>query len=69
MHDKIIDFIGESLWVLMFCTPLITLPVFWRKKSLTKTSRVVFALLLAACISFFLFLVVIGIAFRDGMGP
>jgi ABC-type multidrug transport system permease subunit len=63
------DGIGQVLWFAMFFTPAITIPVLWRNKSIGVVARITLAILLALCISFFLFLITMAIALRNGLGP
>jgi glucan phosphoethanolaminetransferase (alkaline phosphatase superfamily) len=63
-----LDTVGKILWVLMFCTPLITIPLVWRRSTLSKTYRVLLGLLLAFVISFVLFVISFSILLRDGLG-
>ena len=63
------DTIGQILWVTMFLTPLLTVPLAWRLFSIKKTYRVIIGLLFAVILSFFLFHISLAICFRNGMGP
>jgi hypothetical protein len=64
-----LDFIGGFLWLLMFITPLITVPLLWKYSALPKWFSVVSGLVLALAVSGVLYLVSAGIIFRNGMGP
>lgn len=64
-----LDIVGQILFVLMFCTPIITIPIIWRYKYLSKTHRVLLALLFAAVLSFLCYAIGLGILMRDGLGP
>jgi hypothetical protein len=64
------DTVGEILWYAMFLTPIITVPLFLKyNTSNTKTIRVILGLLAAFALSFIFFIIVMGIALRNGLGP
>ena len=63
------DTIGQSLWFLMFVTPLFIIPLVWRLTQLRKTVRLLLGLLIAVGISLLFYCVSLLIIFRDGMGP
>ena len=63
------DTIGKTLWILMFCTPLITVPLAWKFGKLKKVMRVIIGLLTALMLSFFLYHLSLAVIFREGMGP
>jgi membrane protein DedA with SNARE-associated domain len=67
--NKIIDIIGEILWFGIFLTPLLTIPLVWRIKTINKILRIIIGLLLAAIISLIFYSISIDILFRNGMGP
>lgn len=64
-----IDFLGEILLACVFLTPLITIPLAWKIKEMSKGIRIFFGMLLALVISFILFQISMAILFRNGMGP
>jgi hypothetical protein len=53
--------VGKILWILMFLTPLITLPLCWKLLPLNKIVRIVIGLLLAIGLSFILYFVCLAI--------
>jgi lipopolysaccharide export LptBFGC system permease protein LptF len=64
------DTIGEILWIAMFFTPLVTVPLVLRfNTSNAKGMRMLIGLLLAFIISFIFFIIGFSILFRDGLGP
>lgn len=69
MTEEFKDTVGQVLWYAMFATPLLTIPVTWRIFQVRKIYRVIIGLLVAACLSFFLYHISLGIIFRQGMGP
>ncbi|MBK6444495.1 MAG: hypothetical protein IPO49_12805 [Bacteroidetes bacterium] len=69
MTEETKDILGQVLWFAMFATPLLTIPLTWKFLRVLKIYRLMFGLLLAAFLSFFLYFISLGIIFRDGMGP
>ena len=63
------DTLGQILWIAMFLTPLITIPIVWRYKEMSKVSRILIGLFLAGVISVSLYNISLDILFREGMGP
>jgi L-lactate permease len=63
------DTLGRILWYSMFVTPLITIPVMWKVDDIRKIYRIIISLVLAAILSYIFFVVSVGIALRDGLGP
>lgn len=64
-----LDVIGQILWFGSLFTPLITIPFFWREKTLHKIARILLGLLVAFCLSALMVLVGFAILVRDGLGP
>ena len=60
--------LGQILWFAMFLTPVVTIPLVWKLLPGNKIVRVLLGLLLAACLSFFLFYISLGMIFHDGLG-
>ncbi|MEI8204716.1 MAG: hypothetical protein WCH34_16980 [Bacteroidota bacterium] len=69
MNEDFIDIVGQVLWVVMFITPLLTIPFAWRYFKVGKALRIVIGLILAASLSFFLYFICLAILFRNGLGP
>lgn len=63
------DLLGQIFWFAMFATPLLTVPLTWRLKTIHWFYRVLIGLLLALVLSFFFYHISLAIIFRDGMGP
>ncbi len=63
------DILGQILWVFVFASPLITVPLVWQFSEQKKAIRLVVGLLLAGFISLILCFLSLAIIFRDGMGP
>ena len=68
MTEEFIDKAGAVLWIVMFITPLITVPLVWKFFKVRKVYRVIIGLVLACFISFFLYHISMGIALRHGLG-
>lgn len=64
-----LDTIGEIFWYAMFFTPVITIPVVWRKSKFSPVTKVLIGLLLALFLSLICLVFAFTIALRDGMGP
>ncbi len=63
------DIFGEICWFAMFFTPVITIPLVWRyNKGNTPAMRIITGLLWAFVSSFILFVISMGILFRNGLG-
>jgi tryptophan-rich sensory protein len=69
MREEFKDAIGQIFWYAIFFTPLITIPLMWKNKTIKKATRVVMGLFLAMILSFLFFFISISICFRNGMGP
>ena len=68
--ETFLDVLGQTLWVLMFVTPLITIPIAWKLLSdQRKIARIMIGLGLAIVFSFFFYFTSLEILFRNGMGP
>jgi hypothetical protein len=63
------DTLGKILWIAMFLTPLLTIPLAWKFLEIKKIYRILFGLIVALFLSFILYHVSLGIIFRHGMGP
>ena len=64
-----LDVVGQICWVLMFASPLITLPITWRMKHHQKSYRIFLGIALALFFSTMFYFISMSILFRDGMGP
>ncbi len=64
-----LDWIGAILWITVFASPLITVPLAWKFCPAKKIVRVIMGLVLAAVVSFFSYHISLEIIFRHGMGP
>ena len=62
------DLLGKFLWFLMFVTPLITMPIAWRRKEFKKGHRVLIGLFLVVLMSILLFILSMNILLRNGLG-
>jgi len=62
------DILGQILLVLMFITPLFTIPLAWRISNKNKITRILLGLILAIIFSGILYYFSLIIIFRDGMG-
>ncbi|MBK9246985.1 MAG: hypothetical protein IPM69_02460 [Ignavibacteria bacterium] len=62
------DILGQILWVFVFASPLIIVPLVWQFSEQKKAIRLLVGLLLAGFISLILCFVSLAIIFRDGMG-
>lgn len=62
------DKIGEILWIGMFFTPLITIPIVWKRSQKSKVYRILIGLAIAFVLSFVFFVISWGIFLRDGLG-
>lgn len=69
MADNFMDTVGQILWLVMFVTPLLTIPLAWRFFQVRKVYRVIMGFIIAAFLSFVLFHISLEIIFRHGMGP
>jgi uncharacterized protein YybS (DUF2232 family) len=65
----ILDGIALIIWVLVFLTPFITIPLFWRNTEMRKIYRILLGLSAAVLLSIVLYYICVLIVFRDGMGP
>jgi len=63
------DTLGQILWIAMFGTPVLTIPITWKLMKTKKIYRVLVGLLFAIFISFLLYHISLAIIFRNGMGP
>lgn len=63
------DTIGLILWIFMFTTPIITMPIVWRYSKKKKIIKIIISLALALILSAIIYGVSLIIIFRDGMGP
>jgi hypothetical protein len=68
MSEHITDTIGQILWVAMFLTPLIAIPFVWKFFKVQKVFRVIFGLVLAGIMSYFLYHISLALIFKDGFG-
>jgi len=62
------DLLGQLLWVLMFATPALTIPLVWKFSKQRKGVRLIIGILLAALISVVLYYLSLSIILRDGIG-
>ena len=69
MHMQPLDIIGQICWVLMFASPLITLPITWRMTHLRKSYRIFLGIVLVLFFSVMFYFISMSILFRQGMGP
>lgn len=53
----------------MFITPVVTIPIIWRKSSQPGIIKILIGLVTAFCISILFFWISLSICFRNGMGP
>jgi hypothetical protein len=65
----LLDTIGKVLWYVMFFTPVITIPIFWKYWRGNKIEKIIAGSVCAVLISVLLFAIVFGLAFRNGLGP
>jgi hypothetical protein len=63
------DFLGQLIWVAMFLTPVLTIPLAWRLMDVRKVYRLLTGILIAALLSIILYFISLAIIFRDGLGP
>lgn len=68
MSEETTDTLGQILWFAMFATPLITVPLVWRRFKVQKILRVIIGLVFACFISFLLYNISLGLIFRNGFG-
>lgn len=68
MENKIIDFIGQCFWWLMFITPLIFIPLAYKKIGANKIVRIVIGLVISLIASIILYFLSLSLIFRNGMG-
>lgn len=68
MTEESKDILGQILWVAMFFTPLITIPVAWVVFKIKKVFRIIIGLVLAVFICSLLYQISLSIIFRHGMG-
>lgn len=66
---SLLDKIGEILWFAMFFTPVVTIPIVWRRSKQSKVHRVLIGLAIAFLISVVFFIISWTILLRDGLGP
>jgi len=69
MTEETKDIIGQVFWYAIPFTPLITIPLMWLNKKLSKPARIIIGLVIALVLSVLLYFIAIGICFRHGMGP
>ncbi len=62
------DVLGKVLWILMFLTPFITIPIVWKISKRRKLAKLLLSLLFAFILSLVLYFLSIAIIFREGMG-
>ena len=63
------DLLGQLLWVLMFATPALTIPLVWKFSKQKKLVRLLIGIVFAGLLSGVLYLISMSIIFREGMGP
>jgi hypothetical protein len=68
MTEEFKDTVEQILWLAMFATPLLTIPMTWKFFQVRKVYRVIIGLLIAALLSLVLYQMTLGIIFRHGMG-
>ena len=62
------DLLGQLLWILMFVTPALTIPLVWKFSKQRKQVRLIVGIVLAALISLVLYYLSLAIILRDGIG-
>jgi len=67
--DNFLDYTGYFFWVLMFLSPVITIPLTWRIKRLAVAEKVFIIIIASLLLSFIFFSISFSIIFRNGMGP
>ena len=68
MGDKFFDIIGQCFWWLMFVTPIIFVPIAYKKIGGKRIIRVVIGLVISIIASIVLYFLSLSILFRNGMG-
>jgi hypothetical protein len=63
-----IDIIGQIFWFAAFGTPLVTIPLVWRDKSMSKAGRILLGLLISLVLSAVFIGIAMAIATRSGLG-
>lgn len=63
------DFLGQILWIAIFATLILTIPLAWKLMHTKKIYRLIVGLIFALILSFILYLTSLDVIFRDGMGP
>lgn len=64
-----LDSIGQILWFGIFVVPFVITPVYYFNSKGKKLFRIFIGLLISLFICFILYVVSLGILFRDGLGP
>jgi len=65
--EKLMDIIGEIIWILMFAAPLIIMPCIWKFIDGSKMIRIAMGLILSLVCSYLLYWIGLAIIFRHEM--
>ncbi len=68
MNDSTTNTIGLALWIAMFATPLITIPIIWNTLAINKVFRVLIGLVLAVLLSAVLYFIGLSLLMRNAFG-
>jgi len=63
------NIIGSILWIAVFVTPFVTIPLVWRVSDANKITKIFVGIVLALILSCIFYYISLSIIFRDGMGP